>query len=463
MTSLQCTLQNSPTNLRRQFNLQTPIYGHHNKRVHLPSACLNIDVLQQNNNSSNVPEIGAKTKAIIADEAKVLVGTYARAPVVFSHGIGCKLVDVEGQEYLDFTSGIAVNALGHGDPDWARAVAQQAHTLAHVSNIFYTIPMVELAKRLVSSSFADRVFYTNSGTEANEAAIKFARKFQRYTHPDAKNPPTEFIVFCNCFHGRTIGALSLTSKENYRSPFEPLMPGVTFLEYGDSEATRQLILSGKIAAVFVEPVQGEGGIYSATKEFLQTLRAACDEAGSLLVYDEVQCGLGRTGYLWAHEAYGVYPDIMTLAKPLAGGLPIGAALVTERVSSTISPGDHGSTFAGGPLVCHAALTVLDKILSPGFLPSVSQKGQYLKEQLTEKLAGNRHVREVRGQGLIVGIELDVPVGPLVDACRNSGLLILTAGKGNVVRLVPPLTISEQELEAGAEILQKCFSVLDKSS
>lgn len=394
------------------------------------------------------------------DDAKVIVGTYARAPVVFSHGKGCKLFDVEGQEYLDLTSGIAVNALGHSDPDWVRAVSDQAHSLAHVSNLYYSVPMVELAKRLVSSSFADRVFFTNSGTEANEAAIKFARKFQRHTHPDAKDPPTEFIAFSNCFHGRTIGTLSLTSKENYRSPFEPLMPGVTFLEYGNSEAARKLILSGKVAAVFVEPIQGEGGIYSATKEFLQSLRAACDEAGSLLVYDEVQCGLGRTGYLWAHEAYGVYPDIMTLAKPLAGGLPIGAALVTERVSSAINPGDHGSTFAGGPLVCQAALTVLDKILSPSFLAGVSKKGQYFKELLTKKLGGNRHVKEVRGQGLILGIELDVPAGPLVDACRNSGLLILTAGKGNIVRLVPPLIISEQELERSAEILLKCFPALD---
>ncbi|XP_021738455.1 acetylornithine aminotransferase, mitochondrial-like [Chenopodium quinoa] len=461
-SSLQCIFGNiaaSSTNLRRQFNLPPLDSGHH-KRLHLhsftPSKCLYVDVLDQ----KNAPQIGAKTKEIMEDDAKVIVGTYARAPVVFSHGKGCKLFDIEGQEYLDLTSGIAVNALGHSDPDWVRAVSDQAHSLAHVSNLYYSVPMVELAKRLVSSSFADRVFFTNSGTEANEAAIKFARKFQRHTHPDAKDPPTEFIAFSNCFHGRTIGTLSLTSKENYRSPFEPLMPGVTFLEYGNSEAARKLILSGKVAAVFVEPIQGEGGIYSATKEFLQSLRAACDEAGSLLVYDEVQCGLGRTGYLWAHEAYGVYPDIMTLAKPLAGGLPIGAALVTERVSSAINPGDHGSTFAGGPLVCQAALTVLDKILSPSFLAGVSKKGQYFKELLTKKLGGNRHVKEVRGQGLILGIELDVPAGPLVDACRNSGLLILTAGKGNIVRLVPPLIISEQELEKSAEILLKCFPALD---
>ncbi|KAH9610971.1 hypothetical protein KSS87_005843 [Heliosperma pusillum] len=473
----------TPLNLRRQL---------HHKPTHLrrpPSSCLNLATTTTTTTATAAATAATtKTKQIIEDEAKVIVGTYARTPVVLSHGIGCKLFDVEGREYLDMTSGIAVNALGHSDPDWVRAVTDQAHLLAHVSNIYYSTPMiasdfsaaltffslvnrlsditsslVDLAKRLVSSSFADKVFFTNSATEATEAAIKFARKFQRHTRPDVKDPPTEFIAFSNCFHGRTIGALSLTSKLNYRAPFEPLMPGVTFLEYGDEQASRDLILSGKIAGVFVEPVQGEGGIYSATKEFLYSLRAACNEAGALLIYDEVQCGLGRTGHLWAHEPYDVYPDIMTLAKPLAGGIPIGAVLVTERVSTAINPGDHGSTFAGGPLACNAAITVFDKIANPDFLSSVSKKGRYFIDLLTKKLGGNRHVKEVRGKGLIVGIELDVPAGPLVDACLKSGLLILTAGKGNVVRLVPPLIISEQELEAGAEIILKCMSALDGSN
>lgn len=419
-------------------------------------ACANVEV--------RPPKLGfgVLSKEVMDDDNRVIVGTYARAPIVLSSGKGCKLYDPEGREYLDLTSGIAVNALGHGDPDWVKAVTDQANTLTHVSNIYYSIPQVELAKRLVACSFADRVFFCNSGTEANEAAIKFARKFQRHSHPDEKQPPTGFISFTNCFHGRTMGALALTSKEKYRSPFEPVMPGVTFLEYGNIHAARELIRHGNIAAVFVEPIQGEGGIYSATKEFLQSLRTACDDAGSLLVYDEVQCGLARTGYLWAHEAYDVYPDIMTLAKPLAGGLPIGAVLMTERVNAAINPGDHGSTFAGAPLVCNAAIAVLDKISKPSFLASVSKKGQYLKEMLIEKLGGNPHVKEVRGRGLIVGIELDVSASPLVDACQNSGLLILTAGKGNVVRLVPPLIISEQELNRAAEILLECLPVLDGS-
>ncbi|CAL5440248.1 unnamed protein product [Camellia sinensis] len=463
MTSVHLFLNNSlspATNIHRWIKLESG-------RFPLPFSggrvvsCATVDVRAAD---SVAPAAAAKlrSKEVMEAEAKVLVGTYARAPIVLSSGKGCKLYDIEGQEYLDMTSGIAVNALGHGDPDWVRAVTDQANVLTHVSNVYYSIPQVELAKRLTTCSFADRVFFSNSGTEANEAAIKFARKFQRFSRPNVQQPPTEFISFSNSFHGRTIGALALTSKENYRTPFEPLMPGGTFLEYGNVQAAKELIQSGKIAAVFVEPIQGEGGIHSATKEFLQSLSSACHDAGSLLVFDEVQCGLGRTGHLWAHEAYGVFPDMMTLAKPLAGGLPIGAVLLTERIAAAINFGDHGSTFAGGPLICNAAITVLDKISKPTFLASVSKKGKYFKEMLMQKLGGNLHVKEIRGLGLIIGIELDVPASPLADACRNSGLLILTAGKGNVVRLVPPLIVSEQELDRAAEILLQCLHVLDES-
>ncbi|GMP34622.1 hypothetical protein CsSME_00007417 [Camellia sinensis var. sinensis] len=447
---LKPSISHAATNLRRSIKLQN------GGRV---IACATVDLRAPDSTAA----AAAESKVVMEAEARVLVGTYARAPVVISMGKGCKVYDPEGKEYLDMTSGIAVNALGHGDPDWVRAVTEQANLLTHVSNVFYSIPQVELAKRLIACSFADRVFFSNSGTEANEAAIKFARKFQKFSHPDMKYPPTEFISFSNSFHGRTMGALALTSKEHYRTPFEPVMPGVTFLEYGNIQAAEELIRCGKIAAVFVEPIQGEGGIYSATKEFLQALRKACDDAGSLLVFDEVQCGLGRTGYLWAHESYGVFPDIMTLAKPLAGGLPIGAALVTEKVAAAINFGDHGSTFAGGPLICNAGIAVLDKISNPGFLASVSKKGKYFKEILMQKLGGNLHVREVRGMGLIIGIELNVSASPLVDACRDSGLLILTAGKGNVVRLVPPLVVSGQELDHAAEILLECLPVLDESN
>ncbi|KAM7489980.1 hypothetical protein LguiB_027464 [Lonicera macranthoides] len=463
MSSLNLLLGNtvSPLSyLHRPINFRTGSFSIQSNGGRV-LACANVEEVRAQDSAKL--GLGVSSKKVMEDDSRFLVGTYARTPLVLSSGKACKVFDPEGQEYLDMTSGIAVNALGHGDPDWVRAVTGQATILAHVSNIFYTLPQVELAKRLVGCSFADRVFFSNSGTEANEAAIKFARKFQRFSHPDGQEAPMEFISFSNSFHGRTMGALALTSKEHYRTPFQPVMPGVTFLEYGDIDAARELIQSGNIAAVFVEPIQGEGGIYSATKEFLQSLRAACDDSGSLLVYDEVQCGLGRTGYLWAHEAYDVYPDMMTLAKPLAGGLPIGAVLVTERVASAINYGDHGSTFAGGPLICTAATAVLDKISNPSFLASVSKKGNYLKQMLIQKLGGNSHVREVRGLGLIVGIELDVSASPLVGACQKSGLLILTAGKGNIVRLVPPLIISEQELERAVEIMLECLPVLDESN
>ncbi|KAI4370598.1 hypothetical protein MLD38_018935 [Melastoma candidum] len=463
MTLLRIPLnQSSMQNPLRQLSAPPRVVKSSCGKSKLISECITVAVEEE----ARVPSLrtgNGKSKEVIGWESKVLVGTYARAPLVLESGRGCKLYDVDGKEYLDMSSGIAVNSLGHGDPDWLLTVMKQASKLTHVSNVYYSIPQIELAECLVARSFADRVFFCNSGTEANEAAIKFSRKFQRHSHPDEKHPATEFISFINSFHGRTMGALALTSKEHYRIPFEPVMPGVTFVEYGNIEATRKAITRGKTAAVFVEPLQGEGGIHSATMEFLQFLRGACDEAGALLVFDEVQCGLGRTGHLWAHEAYSTFPDIMTLAKPLAGGLPIGAVLVTEKVASAISPGDHGSTFAGSPLVCHAALAVMEKISNPGFLASVAKKGSYFKQKLNQKISGNPHVKEVRGSGLILGIELDVSASPLVEACRNKGLLILTAGKGDVVRLVPPLIISEQELDQAVDILSDALAVLEEGT
>ncbi|ONK62684.1 uncharacterized protein A4U43_C07F6890 [Asparagus officinalis] len=423
MATLNSSLPNSispSADLRRRFKRKI-------------SSCL---VSEKSQEKTSSPSISWKAKEIIEMEAKYLVGTYARAPVAIERGNGCRVYDADGREYLDMAAGIAVNSLGHCDPDLVKVLVEQGSNLWHVSNAYYSLPQVELAKRLVECSFSDRVFFTNSGTEANEAAIKFARKFQRHLIAGGEEPATEFISFSNSFHGRTIGSVALTSKEHYRIPFEPVMPGVTFLEYGDIEAAMKTIVSGKTAAVFVEPIQGEGGIYSATKDFLQALRTACDDNGALLIFDEVQCGLGRTGHLWAHEAYGIIPDIMTLAKPLAGGLPIGACLTTERVAEAMNLGDHGSTFAGSPLVCKVAL---------------------------KALGDNPHVKEVRGLGLIVGIELDVSATPLVNACRQSGLLVLTAGKGNVIRLVPPLIISEEELEYAAEVFKKCMPALDAAS
>lgn len=409
---------------------------------------------------------------VIDAEAQLFVQTYARAPLVFVKGQGCWLTDAEGKEFLDMTAGIAVNALGHGDETWVKAVTDQAATLTHVSNLYHSLPQVRLAERLVKSSFADRVFFSNSGTEANEAAIKFSRKYQRFKlqqegegnkslgHDSHETLKTDLVAFNNGFHGRTMGALALTSKLQYRAPFEPVMPGVTFVDFGDLESTAEVLKTGHVAAVFVEPVQGEGGVFPAVASFLEGLRKLCDEHGALLVFDEIQCGLARTGTLWAHEPYGVEPDIMTLAKPLAGGLPIGAVLVKNAVASAISYGDHGSTFAGGPLVCAAALAVMDRLQEPGFLQSVDDKGNYLRTKLTQALIGkNPHVREIRGAGLLVGVQLDVSANPVVLAAREAGMILITAGTGDVIRLAPPLTISEKELDHAVDILVKCLDGL----
>jgi predicted acetylornithine/succinylornithine family transaminase len=383
-------------------------------------------------------------------ERQFLVHTYNRPPIEFVRGEGVYLYDRDGKQYLDFSAGIAVTALGHSDPEWAAAVAEQAHRLTHVSNLFHTAPHVELAKRLVERSFADRVFFSNSGAEANEAALKFARKWAGSQIGEVKK---EIIAFEGGFHGRTYGSLSLTAKEKYRRPFAPLIPGVKFLPFNDLESARCNI-GPQTCAVFVEPVQGEGGVRPATMDFLTGLRQLCDEHDVLLVCDEVQCGLGRTGWLWAHEAYGVTPDIMTLAKPLAGGLPIGATLVTEEIARCIEPGDHGSTFAAGPLVCHAAQVVFDRIAQIDFLHAVAEHGEKLMRGLVE--INDDQVIEVRGMGLLVGVELRCSVLPLIEAALERGMVVINAGE-NVLRLCPPLVITETEIETGLQILAECLA------
>ncbi len=386
--------------------------------------------------------------ALIEAESRHLIQVYQRQPIVLTRGEGAWLWDAEGRRYLDFGSGIAVTALGHSDPGWVAAVTEQAGRLTHVSNLYHSPPMVALAERLTRLSFADRVFFCNSGTEAIEAAIKIARKHGRQLAAEGGPPRRRLLAFEGGFHGRTAGALSLTAKPAYRQPFEPLVPLVAHLPYGDLDAARAAI-DETVCAVFVEPLQGEGGIRPAPEGFLAGLRQACDEAGALLVFDEVQCGLGRTGQLWAHEPSGVTPDLMCLAKPLAGGLPIGALLATEAAGSILTPGDHGSTFAGGPLVCAAACEVLDRIADPEFLTGVRQAGAHLRGQL-QALADPRIV-EVRGQGLLVGIELTEPVAPVIAAARERGLLLLSAGE-RVLRLAPPLIVSPAEIEKAVEIL-----------
>ena len=397
-----------------------------------------------------------KTSEFIALEEKYIVPTYVRPPVVFTHGQGVYLFDDQGQRYLDFASGIAVTALGHSDDEWVAVVAEQAGRLTHVSNLYYTVPQIELARRLVENSFADRVFFCNSGSEANETALKFARKYARIHHNSGETfTKTGIVAFSHSFHGRTMGALSTTYKSNYRQPFAPLLPGVTFAEFNDLASAAQAI-NQDTCAVIVEPVQGEGGVNPCDPDFLRGLPALCDENDALLIFDEVQCGLGRSGYLWAYETYSVTPDMMTLAKPLAGGLPIGATLVTEAIAQVMKPGDHGSTFAGGPLVCSAANVIFDRVNQPQFLARVRESSAYLVERL--RALDSPQIVTVRSAGLLIGVEFTSNVAPLVTAAREQGLLVINAGE-NVLRLCPPLIVTPAEIDQAVDILDQCLEVM----
>lgn len=388
-------------------------------------------------------------------DAKYVVHTYNRSAFVLERGEGCTLYDTEGKAYLDFTTGIAVNSLGYGHPAITQAIAEQMTKLSHVSNLYHTIPQAELAQMLVESSFADKVFFCNSGAESVEAAIKFARKWARKHYGDAK---TEFISMTNAFHGRTMGSLALTPREHYQDPFKPLMPGARLATFNDL-ASVEALLDDKVCAVIIEPLQGEGGIHAATPAFLEGLRKACDANGSLLIFDEVQCGLGRTGTLWAYEPYGVTPDIMTLAKPIGGGLPMGVTFMTQAVADTIEPGDHGSTFAANPVVAAAAQAVFKTISDPAFLEHVRWAGNYLEAGLLKlQETYDNKIVAVRGRGLIWGVECKVPVGPAVAAAAADGLLVLNAGP-NVLRLLPPLIVEKEHLDQALATLDKAFAAL----
>ncbi|MDB4951552.1 MAG: argD [Gemmatimonadetes bacterium] len=381
-----------------------------------------------------------------------LLGVYKAAGPVFTGGEGCRLIAEDGASYLDFCSGIAVNSLGYGDPDVAAAIRGALDAgLIHTSNLYRTRPALQLAEWLVAHSFADRAFFCNSGAEANEGAIKFARRWAREAGGDERN---QIVSFRGSFHGRTMGALAATDRPAYQEPFKPLMPGVRFCEVGDTAEVDRVLKTGRVAAVIIEPIQAEGGVLPVPPAFLKALRYLCDEAGALLVFDEVQVGLGRTGTLWAHEQAGVTPDLLTLAKPLAGGLPMGAVLLTERVACAVKPGDHATTFGGGPLVASAALATVSKIGDPAFLAEVRRKGRLLADRLGALSLGSGKVSAVRGAGMIWGVELTEPTAAqVVERAMEAGLLVVGAGP-NVVRLLPPLVIGDDELARGVEILEE---------
>ncbi|MCX6027904.1 MAG: aspartate aminotransferase family protein [Chloroflexi bacterium] len=392
------------------------------------------------------------TREITDLEQTYVLGTYARAPFVLDHGQGCWVYDTDGAAYLDCMAGIAVNALGHADPELVAVLTEQAGKLWHVSNLYHSAPQARLAQKLCETSFADRVFFCNSGAEANEGALKFARKWAHDTYGPEKSA---IVAFTGAFHGRTFGALAVTPREKYQAPFRPLLPGVRIAPFNDLAGT-EAVMGDDVCAVIVEPVQGEGGIHPATPAFLAGLRELCDRHHALLIFDEIQCGLGRTGALWAYQGYGVTPDLLTAAKPLAGGLPMGAVLMTEAVADVMHPGDHGSTFAGGPLVASVAEAVLARVSDPAFLADVAAKGAYLRERLEE--INSPHITEVRGVGLMLGADLDIPAADVVVAGYRHGLLMVNAGS-NILRLVPPLVISREEIDLLVERLSGVFKEL----
>jgi acetylornithine/N-succinyldiaminopimelate aminotransferase len=377
-----------------------------------------------------------------------LLGVYAPVGPRFVAGEGAELIAEDGTRYLDFVAGIGVNALGYDHPVVRAAVEHALGTgLIHVSNLYRTEPAERLAEELVARSFADRVFFCNSGAEANEAAFKFARKW---------SGKSEIVAFSGSFHGRLFATLAATDRPEYRKPFEPLVPGIRIVPREDWAAVDHAVSASRTAAVIVEPVQGEGGVRPIDPEWLGFLRELCDSRGVAVIFDEVQCGLGRTGTLFAYEQTGMVPDVLTLAKPLAGGLPMGAVLVRDAIASALKPGDHATTFGGGPLVASVALEVVRTIAQPDFLAAVRQKGEWLGARLAGLATRSAKVRDARGRGLMWGLELAEPAAPCVTAARERGLLVLTAG-ANVLRLLPPLVITPEELERGMTILEEILA------
>jgi len=381
--------------------------------------------------------------------------TYGRFPITLVKGDGCRVWDDEGKEYLDFVAGIAVCSLGHSSSVVCRALEEQAGKLVHVSNLYYTEPQTELAQLLVENSFADRVFFCNSGAEANEAAIKLARKYSM-----EKFGPDRHVIISmhNSFHGRTMATLSATGQEKIRVGYDPLLQGFRFVPFNDMEALRAS-MGNDVCAVMLEPIQGEGGVVCPDPGYLKAVRALCSESGVALIFDEVQVGMGRTGKLFAHEHYGVTPDIMTLAKALGNGLPIGAMLSTRELAGAFGPGSHATTFGGTPLATAVSTAVIKSLLRDGWVANAEKMGDYFRTGLN-KLAGKyEYIKDIRSLGLIIGVELDVPGAPVVEACRKKGFLIICAQE-RVLRFVPPLIVKKEEIDLLLEALDNIFNDME---
>jgi acetylornithine/N-succinyldiaminopimelate aminotransferase len=388
------------------------------------------------------------------DPRAALLGVYKVPQQLFVRGEGCELIDEDGRRFLDFTAGIAVNALGFGSPIFHGAVQEALSSgLVHTSNLFRTRPAEELAAELLRLTYPGRVFFCNSGGEAGEACFKFARRWAKGVGGGDK---VEFVSFHGAFHGRLFGTLAATDRPDYRKPFEPLMPGVHFAQVEDIRSVEALVSRERTAAVVLETVQGEGGVRPISVSFLRELRELCCERDVALILDEIQCGVGRSGRMFAYEAAGITPDLLSVAKPLGGGLPIGAVVMAPHIAEAIQPGDHGTTFGGGPFVATVALAVLRAIAEPAFLQHVNLRGEQLGKGLQDLQARHAGVKEVRGVGLMWGLELEGPVAPVIAAAREEGLLLVGAG-ANVIRFLPPLVISGEEIARGLEILDRVLT------
>lgn len=385
------------------------------------------------------------------DTEEGLLKTYNRFPVVFDHGEGMYLYDTDGKKYLDFAAGIAVNSLGYGNAEFTDAVKAQVDKLIHISNLYYNTACGAAALALGKISQMDKVFFTNSGTEAVEGALKAARKYAY----EKKNGRYEFIAMEDAFHGRTMGAVSVTGHKEYREPFEPMVGGVHFAKYNDLESVKSLV-NGKTCAIILETIQGEGGITPAEPKFLEGIRKICDDNDILLILDEIQCGMGRSGSYFAWQQMGVKPDIMTMAKAIGNGIPVGAFAVTDRVAKySLKPGDHGTTYGGNPLACAAVKTVIDLFEKNKIVEHVGEIAPYLTQKLEEIVEECECAVEVRGRGLIQGLKITKPVGEVTAKALKEGLVVISAGK-DVLRMIPPLIIGREHVDEMAEKLKKAL-------
>jgi len=392
-----------------------------------------------------------KTKKLIENEKKYLMQTYTRPAMVLDKGEGMKVWDLEGKQYYDFIGGIAVNALGYGHPKLVQAIKNQAERLIHCSNLYYSEPQITLAQMLVKLSCGDKVFFANSGAEVNEGAIKLAVKYFKEQNKDKH----KIIYMKNSFHGRTIGTLAATGKYKYQKDYLPLLPKFRQAIFNDLESVKAAV-DDQVAAIMVEPIQGEGGINIASKEFVEGLRKLCNKRDMLLIFDEIQCGLGRTGKMFAYQHYGVEPDILTLAKSLGGGIPIGALIAKEKVASSFKPGDHGTTFGGNPVACAAAIAYLKVLQEENLITKCKEKGEYFKKKIEElKKKYPKFIKEARIIGLMVGLEIEKDGPEVVKKCLEKGILI-NCTAGNVLRFLPPLIVKEKEIDYLIEVLDKIF-------